>query len=457
MDAPETIGRYRIERLLGQGAMGSVYLGVDPSLERRVAVKTVRNLDLDEAAKKRFLDRFRNEARAAARLSHPSIVQVYDVGDEPGLGPYLVLELIDGPSLKQVLRDRGPLEPAELVSVAAQLAEAIDTAHAAGIIHRDIKPDNVLVGEGCRAKLADFGVARVPDAALTREGQFLGTPCYAAPETLSAGRYGPATDLFSFAAMLYELATGVRAFPGDDAVAVAHAVIHDEPMPPSEAGRRELPRELDAVLLRGLAKSDAERYPSARALVDAIDDALVAAGRLSSPGERERPRASSLLHGESARRRGLLGIVLLALLGAAALSAHALGGVDALLDALLSADPIADAGGVELEAGEALLVEPPRHHDASSGAALATEAADSSDAGLDASGALLDAAPASDAARPLSPREIEDLAKDELDAARAAIDRGDRRAARAHLDRARALDPTSGDLDEIEALLAPEP
>ncbi|MFN7696582.1 MAG: serine/threonine-protein kinase, partial [Deltaproteobacteria bacterium] len=140
MKLPESIGRYRIERLLGQGAMGSVYLGVDPSLDRKVAIKTVKDLDLEEAAKKRFLERFRNEARAAARLSHPSIVQVFDVGDDPEVGPYLVLEFIKGPSLKQVLREKGPLGAAELVSIALQLGEALDTAHAAGIIHRDVKP-----------------------------------------------------------------------------------------------------------------------------------------------------------------------------------------------------------------------------------------------------------------------------------------------------------------------------
>ncbi len=217
MANPERIGRYVIERLLGQGAMGQVYLGRDPSLDRKVAIKTVKDLDLEPEKKQRFLDRFKNEARAAARLSHASIVQVYDVGEDEGLGPFLVLEYIRGSSLKQILREAGPLLPARLCEVARDLGAGIDVAHAAGIIHRDIKPDNVLTGEDGRAKLADFGVARVPDAALTKEGQFLGTPCYAAPETLSAGRYSPQSDLFSFAVVLYELASGERAFPGGDA------------------------------------------------------------------------------------------------------------------------------------------------------------------------------------------------------------------------------------------------
>ena len=264
MAIPERIGRYVIERILGQGAMGLVYLGRDPSLDRPVAIKTVKDLDLEPEKKQRFLDRFKNEARAAARLSNASIVQVYDVGEDKELGAYLVLEYVRGSSLKQILREKGPLLPARLCEVARDLASGIDVAHAAGIIHRDIKPDNVLVGEDGRAKLADFGVARVPDAALTKEGQFLGTPCYAAPETLSSGKYSPQSDLFSFAVVLYELATGERAFPGDDAIAVAHQVIHDEPPLPSEVARGpKIPAGVDDVLVVALDKDPSKRPGSA--------------------------------------------------------------------------------------------------------------------------------------------------------------------------------------------------
>ncbi|MBX7191435.1 MAG: protein kinase [Sandaracinaceae bacterium] len=456
MKLPETIGRYRIERLLGQGAMGSVYLGVDPSLDRKVAIKTVKDLDLEEGAKKRFLERFRNEARAAARLSHPSIVQVFDVGDDAEVGPYLVLEYIHGPSLKQVLRDKGPLPAAELVSIAYQLGEAIDVAHAAGIIHRDVKPDNVLVGEDGRAKLADFGVARVPDAALTKEGQFLGTPCYAAPETLSEGKYGPHSDLFSFAAVLYELATGARAFPGDDAIAVAHAVIHDDPMPPTEAAHAELPEPLDEVLLRGLSKNERERFVSGRELASALEGAFVAAGALAPSDRSTRVRPVSELAKPPSARVGWMWLGLLGAIAIVAVGVQAMGGVDLVVSRLGWGEGGAwaqDAGALALE--DAGAGRPPSTRGRRDAGEASLE--DELDAGHDAAIERPDAFEPPDASRALSPREIEDLAKDELDAARAAVERGDRAAARAHLERSRELDPESGDLEEVEALIAAMP
>ena len=434
MKLPSKIGRYEIDRLLGQGAMGAVYLGKDPSLDRMVAVKMVKDLGLEEAAKKRFLDRFRNEARAAGRLSHPSIVQVYDVGDDPEVGPYLVFEYVKGSSLKELLREKRRLEPRVLLSLCAQLGDALDVAHAAGIIHRDVKPDNVLVGEDGRAKLADFGIARVPDAALTKEGQFLGTPCYAAPETLAEGRYGPRTDQFSFAVMVYELISGRRAFPGDDAITVAHAVLHDQPLAPSEAGEMSLPQDVDDVVLRGMAKDDRDRFASASEFVRALEAAYADAG-LVSTREGTGPRSIAAIPPESkANWLWLLGLLLLAVAG---------GGMVATTT---PCTPLV----VEVEdAGVA--VEP----DASRGNAPLRDRSDtaqSSAGGQDAS-VSLDAAVEPDAVRALSQREIEDLAKDELDAARAAIARGDLSSARTHLSRARDLDPESGDLSEVEALL----
>ena len=307
---PEKIGRYVVDRLLGQGAMGSVYLGRDPALDRKVAIKTVRDLDLDVQQRKSFLDRFRNEARAAARLSHPSVVGVYDVGEEEGLGPFIVLEYVPGTTLKQILRSKGTLEPAEILSIASQIASAIDAAHTAGILHRDVKPDNILVSEDGRAKLADFGVARVPDAALTKEGQFLGTPCYAAPETLSSGKYSPRSDLFSFAAVIYELVCGVRAFPGDDAISVAHAVVHDHPPPPSEAGNRDVPKQVDAVVLKGISKSPDGRFETALDLIDALEDAFVAPGSIQPEATNASSSASIRSSAVSKRPSGLLEIPL---------------------------------------------------------------------------------------------------------------------------------------------------
>jgi len=284
-EVPTKIGRYEVSGLLGAGAMGNVYLARDPDLEREVAIKTVRYASLPSDSLDTFLERFRNEARAAARLHHPNVVQIFDVGEAEGIGPYLVFEFVPGASLKQVLRQRGPLAPDRVVQLAEEVASALALAHAHGIIHRDIKPENLLLTDTGHAKLADFGVARIPNADLTREGQFLGTPCYAAPETLRNGVYAPTTDAFSLATVLYEAATGVRAFPGDDAIAVAHKVIHDEVDPASSSG--PVPRELDAVFERALYKDPAERFGTATELAAALRVAYAEAGLVDSASPRD--------------------------------------------------------------------------------------------------------------------------------------------------------------------------
>jgi serine/threonine protein kinase len=272
---PEKIGRYPVERLLGRGAMGSVFLAKDPELGRDVAIKTVRlPTHPDEA--ENFLVRFRNEARAVGRLRHRSIIAVYDVGNDPVHGPYLVFEYVEGANLKDVLKSKGPLTPEQLVALAEQVGGALDAAHREGIIHRDIKPENLLVGKDGVVRLADFGVARVPDAALTGEGQFLGTPCYGAPETLRSGVAGPRSDQFSLAAVLYEAASGTRAFPGTDAMAVAHSVIHDDPPLPSRVAAAHATRSpaLDSVIMRALSKDPQQRFDHLSTLVGELRRAL---------------------------------------------------------------------------------------------------------------------------------------------------------------------------------------
>ncbi len=290
---PKKIGRYAVDRLLGSGAMGFVYLGRDADLDRPVAIKTIRDLSLSDDARQTFLERFRNEARAAARLAHNGIVQVYDVGEDEAVGPYLVFEYVPGSTLKQILQSRGPLDPDEVVDLAEQVAAAVDTAHEAGIIHRDIKPDNLLLTADGRAKLADFGIARLPNADLTREGQFLGTPCYAAPETLQQGRYSARSDIFSLAAVLYEAAAGTRAFPGDEAIAVASKVIHDTPPAPSDVARgAPIPAEVDAVIMGALSKTPEGRPASAEQLAREVRRAYAEASAIDpvAGGENRGPR-----------------------------------------------------------------------------------------------------------------------------------------------------------------------
>ncbi len=258
--------------------MGSVYLARDPSLDRRVAIKIIKNFDLEADAKSNYLERFRNEARAAARLSHPSIVQVYDVGEDATFGPYLVFEYVEGRTLKEILREES-VTSEFVLSLLRQIAQALEVAHRANVIHRDVKPDNILVSSDGRAKLADFGVARIPDAALTREGQFLGTPCYSAPEAIMKSAYSPASDIFSLAAVAYEMIAGQRAFPGTDALAVANAVINEEPPTPSSQPRPHFSiAAVDTVVMRGLSKSLDKRYDRATTFVRELEAAFGSAG-----------------------------------------------------------------------------------------------------------------------------------------------------------------------------------
>lgn len=451
---PTRIGRYQIERLLGQGAMGSVYLARDPQLDRAVAIKTVRKLDLEEQRLAMFLERFKNEARAAARLSHPSIVAVYDVGEDEAVGPYLVFEYVAGSTLKQIVRGRGPLPPADTVKLGRQIAAALDTAHAAGVIHRDIKPDNILVSAAGDAKLADFGVARVPDAALTKEGQFLGTPCYAAPETLSGGSYGPHSDLFSFAAVLYEVVSGMRAFPGDDAISVAHHVVHDEPEVPSKAApSARIPKEVDRVLMRGLSKEVEARYKSASALVEALRLAYVAAKLLEDDPTGAQPLPAPSEPPPSGKSGGGWAFALV------------LGGGLAIGVGLVVA--FGDFGAVTLLGGADAGVAPSVLNDAGAaarardaGRAVAGELGDAGsrrereDAGVDAG----TAAPSEpDAGLPsiasMSAFEREEAAKDEVDTARERLANGDLDGAASALARARRYDPGNTDIAELEAQL----
>ncbi len=274
------IGRYQPLRLLGRGAMGRVLLAHDPVVDRSVAIKLLRDdLVIPPEQRDALIDRMRQEARASARVSHPNIVSLYDMGEDPELGLYLVFEYAEGLTLEQRI-GKGPLGPEAGAKLARELGDALTTAHAAGVLHRDIKPQNIIL-TGTGAKIADFGIARVPDSTLTRDGGLLGTPAYSAPECIAKGTFSPLSDQFSLAATLYEALSQQRAFPGEDAVSVATRITNEEPV--GIAQLCGLDQHVDAILLRGLAKPAAERFPSARELGESLAEALAIPTRKMLP------------------------------------------------------------------------------------------------------------------------------------------------------------------------------
>jgi beta-lactam-binding protein with PASTA domain/tRNA A-37 threonylcarbamoyl transferase component Bud32 len=273
-------GRYRIVRKLGTGGMANVYLAEDEVLGRRVAIKILNDR---HAGDDQFVERFRREAKNAASLSHPNIVSIYDRGEAEGTY-YIAMEYLDGRSLKELIVARGPAPVNVAIDYARQILGAIRFAHRHGIVHRDIKPHNVLVDAEGRLKVTDFGIARAGVSQMTEAGSIIGTAQYLSPEQAKGAPVDQTSDLYSVGVVLYELLTGVVPFSGDTPVEIAMKHLSSTPEPPS-AKRAEVPRELDLVVLRALAKDPAERYQSAEEM-DA-DLARVARGAAVSPATEE--------------------------------------------------------------------------------------------------------------------------------------------------------------------------
>src|SRR4051812_29734237 len=238
-------GRYAIEARLARGGMASVYLATDVRLERRVAVKVMHAALAEDPE---FVARFNREARAAARLSHPDVVAVYDQGTDDG-HVFLVMEFVPGATLRDVLRDHGPLSPAEAVAVMDHVLAALGAAHAAGLVHRDVKPENVLVTADGRVKVADFGLARaVAGASVTGDSSMMfGTAAYVAPEQVTGGLADVRSDVYPAGVMLFELLTGAVPFAGDPPVAIAYRHVNEDVPPPSSVAPG-IPAELDVVV-----------------------------------------------------------------------------------------------------------------------------------------------------------------------------------------------------------------
>ena len=262
MDAtPAQIGRYRIEAVLGRGAMGVIYRAHDPEIDRPVAIKLIRADLLDGTDRADYVARFRREAQAAGRCTHPNIVAIYDFAMHEG-NPFLAMEFVEGVSLSQARERRTEFEPADAVFIVLQVLDALAAAHALGIVHRDIKPANILLVAGTRVKVTDFGIARLDSAELTQDGSVVGTPSYMSPEQCRGLAVDARSDLFSTGAVLYELLCGERPFAGRTFAEVAQRLLHEDPPDISERSVAVGPA-LKSVIDRALAKAPAARYASA--------------------------------------------------------------------------------------------------------------------------------------------------------------------------------------------------
>jgi len=259
------LGRYEIVAEVGRGAMGSVYKARDPKIDRFVAIKTILLHQSVVHERHEFLRRFFIEAKAAGRLLHPGIVAVFDVGEDPETSdPFIVMEYIEGLTLRELLARKGKkLSPDDALRIAEDLAEALDYAHAQGVVHRDIKPANILVTKDGQAKISDFGIAQLDLTHMTLPGRVLGTPAYMSPEQLEGEQVDGRSDLFSLGAILYTALTGYRPFQGNSATTVCFKVANRDPLQATSLAP-ELPQEMDAMIARALAKDPANRYQTGK-------------------------------------------------------------------------------------------------------------------------------------------------------------------------------------------------
>ena len=256
----EMLGKYELRHVLGKGAMGTVYEGYDPIIERRVAIKTVKLPSPDDLEAQEELARFKREAQAAGRLSHPNIVGVFDYGETPELA-YIVMEFVDGTSLKQILDKGERFEIPEIVRIMEALMTGLQFSHGRGVVHRDIKPANIMLTKASEVKIADFGIARIESSSMTQAGTMLGTPSYMSPEQFMGQTVDARTDLYSSGVMLYQLLTGEKPFDGG-LTAIMHKVLHTEP-PAASALSVAVTPALDAVVKKAMAKRPEDRFATA--------------------------------------------------------------------------------------------------------------------------------------------------------------------------------------------------
>ncbi len=266
----EQLGKYRIDSILGTGAMGVVYKAYDANIARVVALKTIRAELFGDHQEAELVARFKNEAQASGRLSHPNIVAVYDYGETPET-TYIAMEFVEGTSLSALLVAGTPMDLNATVTCMSQLLRALEYAHARGVVHRDIKPANLLITADAQVKITDFGIARIESSTLTQTGSVIGTPSYMSPEQFRGETVDGRTDVFAAGIVLYQLLTGSRPFVGS-ASTVMHQIMNEMPPNPSERNPA-LSKTFDHIISRALAKRPEDRFPSAQAFLDALTEA----------------------------------------------------------------------------------------------------------------------------------------------------------------------------------------
>ena len=269
-------GRYRVEARIATGGMSTVYRGLDVRLDRPVALKV---MDARYAGDHQFLARFHREARAVASLKHPGLVAIYDQGNDPA-HPFLVMELIDGGTLRELLRERGPMPPHAVVAVLRPVLGGLGVAHRGGLVHRDVKPENVLISDDGEVKLVDFGLVRaVAEAGITSTSVILGTAAYLSPEQVLGGDTGPRTDVYAAGIMAFELLTGATPFSGDSAITVANQRL-DQDVPPPSSMIDGVPGQFDSFIARATDRDPDNRFGDASAMAAELD---AIAGELDLP------------------------------------------------------------------------------------------------------------------------------------------------------------------------------
>ena len=325
MTASTLIGRYEVIRELGRGAMGTVFLARDTALGRMVALKTFRASFADGAEGADPEDsgilrrRSLREAQRAGTLSHPSVITIFDVVEVPDEDSFhIVMEYVEGQGLDARMRERGPMQLAEVAPIVAQIASALDHLHARGIVHRDVKPGNVLVTGDGRVKITDFGIARSEDPGATLDTDVYGTPYYMAPEQIQGRPVDARTDVFALGVVVYEMLTGARPFPGSTVAEVAHRIVYGVPAEPEVDGK-PLTAAVREVLGQALAKDPDERFPTAGALANAVQDLAEATGNLDLDATTAFPRKRWLAAVPASRRAPRTPLVIAAVLAIVAL------------------------------------------------------------------------------------------------------------------------------------------